>query len=91
MVPVRDAVARLTVFPVPTFLLAYAAVSEVRATFVALFASPAGTLTRVNCALSVIVEAVDWLYVFVDETTSAPPIVNGRAVMFAEKLGWVSA
>ena len=77
--------------PVPTFLSEYVALRDASATFAALFASPAGTFTRVNWVLSVIAEAVVWLYVFVGETTRAPPMVSGRAVMFAEKLGWVSA
>ena len=36
-------------------------------------------------------EVVPLSYVLDEETTSAPPIVNGRCVMFALKLGCVSA
>ena len=87
VVPVRAAVATMTVFPIPTFLESYVAVSEVNATFVASFASPAGTFTRVSRDVSVIVAAFERLYTFVLVTLNVPPMVNGRAVMFAEKLG----
>ena len=89
--PVRDAVARLTVLPVPTVLSAYVAVSDVSAIFAALLASPEGTFTRVSAEGVVIVDVTPRSYVFVVLTTSEPPMVTCLAVMFAVKLGCVSA
>ncbi len=37
------------------------------------------------------VAEIPWSYVFDAETTSEPPIVRGRAVMFAVNVGCVSA
>ncbi len=77
----------MTVFPTPTFLESYVAVSDVSATFVASLASPAGTLTSVSSDVSVIAAAFVRLYTFVLVTLKVPPIVKGRAVMLAVKLG----
>ena len=90
VVPVSETAVRVTVLPVPTFLSEYAAVWPVSATFAELLASPEGTFTRTSCAASVMVDAVVRSYTLVDDTTSAPPTVRGRRVMFALSVGWVS-
>ena len=89
VVPVSAAVATETVLPEPTFFVSYVAVKEVSATFAALLASPAGTLTNVNNDVSVIAAAVDRLYTFVLVTLNVPPMVSGLCVMLAVKLGCV--
>ena len=85
-----EADVRLTVFPLETALSLYWATSEVSATFDGVFASPAGTFTKVSALLSVIEIAVVRSYVFVGAVTNEPPIVNGRWVMLAVKVGDVS-
>jgi hypothetical protein len=89
-VPVRLAVVRETVRSVPAALSGYAAAREVNASFAALPASAVATFTMVNWVESVMVATADWLYERVEATTSVPPMVTARVVMFADRVGAVS-
>ena len=90
VVPVSDADVSDTVLPRAAVLSLYWATKPARATFDGVFASPAGTFTNTSALLSVMVLEVVRSYVFVEAVTKEPPIVSGRCVMFAVKVGWVS-
>ena len=88
--PERDADVNATVLAVPTFLSVNAATGDANAIFRESPESAAGTLTSVN-ALGVEMVAEDvWLYTRDDGVISEPPIVRGRCVMLAVKVGNVN-
>ena len=90
VVPAREADVSETVFPFATVLSPYWATRPESATFEGVLASPAGTLTNESALLSVKVIAVVRSYVFVNEVIREPPIVKGRDVIFADKVGKVN-
>ena len=78
---------RDTVLSLATFSSLNAATGAEREIFVASLASPVGTLSSVNALGVVISAAMVWSYTREEGVMSEPPIVRGRCVMLAEKLG----
>ena len=79
-----------TVFPVPTALVAYWAVTVAIASLAALPESAVATFESVRVAAFETVAATVPSYTLVDETVRVPPMVTVLVVMLADAVGWVS-